>query len=85
VYSLEANCALVGKVHRGLKISSTSSLRMKAQSDPVQEALFFLRPVHSPVWTGLRDILDRKLRYHILKEAPGRLTNGKVILSFLSG
>ena len=41
------------KVHRGLELRSASWLMMKAQRDPVQEALLFLWPLCSPVQTGL--------------------------------
>ena len=51
--SLGANFPLVGKVHRGLRLSSFSWLRMKTRNDPAQEALLLLRPVCSPWCTGL--------------------------------
>jgi hypothetical protein len=58
-HSLEANFPLSGKVHRGLRISFW--LRMKAQRDPVLEALLLLRPEHSPAQTHLRETQDRKM------------------------
>ena len=60
-HSLETNSPLAGKVHRGLRISSTSWLRMKARRASVQEALLLLRPVCSPARTHLRETPDRKM------------------------
>jgi hypothetical protein len=47
--TLETDSPLAEKVSSGLGLSSVSWLRMKARSDPVQDALLLLLPICSPV------------------------------------
>jgi hypothetical protein len=54
-HSWETSFLLARLAHRGLRISSTSWLRIKAQRDCVQEALLLLQPVCSSVRTCLID------------------------------
>jgi hypothetical protein len=62
---MEANSPLAGNMHKGLRISSTSWMRMMARRDPVQEALLLLLSVTSCVDQSQRD-LGEKIEINLL-------------------
>jgi hypothetical protein len=55
--SLGTHSLLAWKVCRGLELSSASWLKMKAQRDPVQEAMLLLQQARSSVQSGLWETL----------------------------
>jgi hypothetical protein len=63
--SLEVYSPLVGKVHRGLGLSSASWMSMMAWGYPVQAALLLLRPARSPAQTGLWETRDTRWWSHL--------------------